>query len=137
MNTVYRVLLVAFILLSTVLVFIVVRTNRARVEPLDFEVSEDSITAYEQRADSLGRVAEVLEADLNALGVLDQLPVRARLDGLKREISALRVAVDKWKSGREKYDSGTSYRQCILLYGRATGICDALSEDLPAQPGNE
>ncbi|HDQ98751.1 MAG TPA: hypothetical protein ENN51_00485 [candidate division WOR-3 bacterium] len=126
MNTLFRLLLVAFIALSGVLVYVVVRQNRARSDYLVSEVSADSIIAYEDRADSLERVTEILEADLPSLRLLDQPAARFRLDRLRGEIAALRTAVERYRVARTPTEQNQAYRECILLYGRATGICDAL-----------
>lgn len=131
MNTLFRILLVAFIALSGVLVYIVVRQSRARADYLVSEVSADSIQAYADRADSLARVAEILELDLGSLRLLDQPAARFRLDRLRGEIGALRTAVERYRVARTPAEQNQAYRECVLLYGRATGVCDALLVETP------
>ena len=131
MTKLYRILLILFIVLCAVLVYIIVRQSRTRVDYLASEVSADSITSYETRADSLGRAAEVLEADLGSLSGLAKASARRRLDGLRGEIAALRTAIERWRAARTPEDNNQAYRECILLYGKASGICEGLSTDVP------
>lgn len=126
MNTLFRLLLVVFVALSGVLVYIIVRQSRARIDYLATEVSEDSIAAYSDRADSLERLAETLEMDLSSTTLLEQPAARLRLARLHDEIAALRSAVERWRVARTPAEQDHAWRQCILLYGRASGICDAL-----------
>ncbi|MFO7675723.1 MAG: hypothetical protein R6X12_05370 [bacterium] len=135
MSGLYKLLLVAFILLSAGLLYIVVRQSRDRADLLPFEVSEDSVAAYARRADSLGRVAEILEADLDALGLLEQPRARLQLARLRAEIASLRTAVERWQVARTSHDKDLAYRECVLLYGRVSGMCEVLRT--PDERGDE
>lgn len=128
MNTLFRLLFALFVALSAVLVYIVVRQNRERVDYLPSEVGGETVEAYADRADSLERVAEVLELDISALGLLEQPAARRQLARLRAEIAALRTAVERYRVARTPAAQDQSYRECVLLYGRASGICDALQE---------
>jgi tryptophan 2,3-dioxygenase len=124
----YRLLLAAFVLLSAALVYIIVRQSRARVDYLPSEVSLDSIEMYARRADSLGRVAAVLAADIGALPALERPQAQWRLGRLREEIAALETAVERWRVARDPSSQDQAFRECILLYGRASGMCEVLRE---------
>ena len=132
MTKLYRLLLVVLILTSVVLVYIIARTPRPTADLPPYEVTADSIASYERRADSLEGVVHVLEMDYDAVGLLKKPSARLRLDRLREQVEALRAAIERWRSARTSHGQNKAYRECILLYGKATGTCEVLGTDVPA-----
>ena len=132
MTRFYRLLFFVFVLVSAVLAYIIVRNTRSRSDLLPAGVTADSIASYERRADSLERIAGVLEMDYDAIGLLDKPAARRRLDRLRVQVEALHVAIERWRTARTSHGQNKAYRECILLYGKATGVCEVLSTDVPA-----
>lgn len=138
MRTVLWSMVVVLVLGLGLLVYLLIRQSESRPETtLAFEVSAESITAYQDRADSLGLIADSLEVRFEQAEPLQKPGLLRRLDNLEDEIDALRIAVDKWRTARDDYGEGQAYQKCVLLYGRATGICDDLREAVPAEPEGE
>jgi len=129
-----RVLIILLIVGVGFIIYLIVRTSRERIPVLPTEVSADSIMAYEARADSLSVGADTLEDVLGRAGLLEQPGIRRRLARLNEEIDALRTAVERWRAARDSNGQGQAYRECILLYGRASGVCDALRIDTAPPP---
>jgi len=137
MRGLLRVIVVLLIVLAGLLVYLIVRQSRSRVDLLAHEVSADSIAVYQARADSLAVIAESLEVRFEKAGALTRPVVLRELATLEDEIASLRIAIDKWRNARGKYGEGQASRECILLYGRASGICDALQEAEPPPSDSE
>jgi hypothetical protein len=55
--------------------------------------------------------------------------VQLRIAALQRELAGLRRAVDEWRATRTGTGGPAAFRQCVLLYGKASGVCDALALD--------
>jgi hypothetical protein len=137
MRGLLRVIVVLLILLAGLLVYLIVRQSRSRVDLLAHEVSADSIAVYQARADSLAIVAESLEVRYERAGALAKPGALRQLTALKDEIASLRIAIDKWRNTRGKYGEGQAFQKCVLLYGRASGICEALEEAEPLPSDSE
>jgi len=130
MTKLYRILVVLFVLLSAFLIYLLVQRSAER-RPLLFQsdVSEDSVAAYARRADSLSVVAETLTAQFNHSGLLRRPGLSLRLNRLNEEIDGLRMAVERWREAQQGYDKNQAYHECILIYGRASGICEGLKTE--------
>jgi len=129
MNRLSTILLVLLAIGLGCIVYLVILASHGQSDALPSEVDADSIRSYELQADSLERVAEYLESKLARAGLLQRPAIRLQFEQLKREISGFRVAIERWRSARDKYGKGQAYKHCLLLYGRASGVCDALGLD--------
>ena len=133
MDRISRVILIVLIVGFAVTIFLIVRNPPKRVGYIESEVGTDSIAAYEKRAEELEVEADSLAEALERVGLLQQPFVRAQLGRVEHEVKALRVAVEKWKSARTTSAQGQAYRECVLLYGRASGACAVLRESEPPE----
>jgi len=129
MTGLYRLLVVALVLLSGTLVYIIVRQTRPRPMLFSSAVSEDSTLSYAARAESLDAIADSLDASYRHTGIIARPGVAYRLGRLNEEIDGLRFAVERWRAAQDVYDRNQSWRECILIYGRASGVCDALKAE--------
>jgi hypothetical protein len=66
---------------------------------------------------------------VRAAGSAERRDVKARIAESERLILELQRAIEQWRVARGGDAPDAAYRQCILLYGRATGACDALALD--------
>jgi hypothetical protein len=137
MKTVLWLLLLICVGLLGYFVFDFARHRRTQVDLLPYEVTDDTIAVYEARADELATRADSIRQRLGKLGLLSRPAVLARVTDIEQEVANLRRAVENWKAARPARKGGDLYRQCILVYGRASGVCDALARDTlpPAQHG--
>lgn len=129
MNAVMKTVVVVLLVGMGLLVYLIVRQNQPRPDILPHEVSADSIAVYQLRADSLAVIADSLENRFEDADALRKPGLLRRLAALEGEIDALKIAIDKWRATRGKYGEGQAYRECVLLYGRASGVCADLSEE--------
>lgn len=136
MEKLSRVILVLLIVGFGVTILLIVRNSPRRIDYVPAEVNVDSVAAYEKRAEELEAEADSLAKVLERVGLLQQPFVQAQLGQVEQEVYALRVAVEKWKSARTTSAQGHAYRECVLLYGRASGACAVLRESEPPEtPG--
>ena len=105
------------------------RGTQARQVVVSADVGPDSIAAYERRVEELQARADEFRARMKAAGSLTRPEVQARLLGFEQQMKELRQAVREWRAGQNVTTSNEAYRQCILLYGRASGVCDAMAPD--------
>ncbi|MEO0085505.1 MAG: hypothetical protein ABIK37_02615 [candidate division WOR-3 bacterium] len=109
-----------------------IRERRKQAAPVPFEVSAESVAAYQARIVELeGRVARIrTRLPLSTSG--ERTSYNRLITELEEEIRDLKVAVEQWRSARGAKPTADLYQKCILLYGRASGVCDALAaETLP------
>lgn len=104
-------------------------------EPVSVEVGPDSIAAYEQRIVELEARAEELKERMGRVGTLDRPAVRERLQMFRANIENLKSAVARWKSEHNRGSQNEAYRECILLYGKASATCQSLAPDTVAGQG--
>lgn len=110
-----------------------IRERRQQAAPVAFEVSAESIAAYQARIVELeDRVARIrTRLPLSLPG--ERAGYGRLITELEEEIRDLKVAVEQWRSARGVKATADLYQKCILLYGRASGVCDALAaETLPS-----
>jgi hypothetical protein len=105
------------------------RRTQAAPTPVPTGVGPESIAAYEQRIEELQAKTEALKARMKAAGTLERPDVQERLHGLQARMDNLAQAVRHWKMLQDSGNKDEAYRQCILLYGKASGVCDALAPD--------
>jgi hypothetical protein len=133
----FWVVLVAFLLLAGYFVWTSGLRSKQQARPpaVTFEVSAESAIAYEQRAEELEARVDVLKKRMVAAGTAERREVKARLAEFERQISDLKRAIAQWRLARGGDAPNEAYRQCLLLYGSARGVCEALAPDtLGAQP---
>lgn len=131
MKTWFWVVLVAFLLLAGYLVVDLVQRPRPQAQPaaVAFEVSAESVSAYEQRAAGLRATADSLKQRLEAAGTDERRDVQIRIAEVERLISELQRAIAQWRIARGGDAPDAAYRQCVLLYGQARGACQVLAAD--------
>lgn len=131
MKTWFWIVLAAFLVLAAyVLLDSMQRSRReAGSTAVPFEVSAESVAVYEQRVTELQARADSLKERVRAAGSAERRDVKARIAESERLILELQRAIEQWRVARGGDAPDAAYRQCILLYGRATGACDALALD--------
>jgi len=137
MKTLFWIVLVAFLVLAGYVVRDLVLRPKTPAQPatVAFEVSAESAAAYEQRMADLQAKVDSLKKGMEAAGTAERRDVKARLAEFELQIRELKRAIAQWQIARDGDAPDEAYRQCIYLYGRARGICDALAADtLRAQP---
>ncbi len=131
MKTWFWIVLVAFVALAVYVVWnsVLHVHGRVRSSSPTFEVGADSALAYQRRVADLEKRASDLRQRMEAIGSIGRSDVQARLAAFDSQIAELKQAIDKWQITRGGDAPDAGYRQCILLYGSARGICDALAAD--------
>lgn len=99
-----------------------------------FEVGADTIKAYENRIVELENTAKRIHSRIILAPINERLRLERRLTVLNEEIRDLKGAVEQWRAARTAKSASSIYRQCILLYGKASGICELLAEDTLTLP---
>lgn len=99
-----------------------------------YEVTADSVQAFRERAAELRLQSKSLRARLDELKLWERPGVQARITALDKQVTELDLAVERWETSRRTRSEKDLYRQCVLLYGQASGMCDALAMDTLA-PG--
>lgn len=129
MKAIFWLLLFVVALLTATLVlrFAVERGRQAR--PIPYEVSADSIATYQERLAQLKDHLNRLQDKARQSEPWERLRLERRLQLLSAKIRDLEVAVAQWRAARSPNAAGNLYRNCILLYGQASGVCDALAAD--------
>lgn len=94
-----------------------------------FEVSAESIKAFEARVSELEQSAALLRNRLQISGPIQRVLLTRRLEILDARIGDLKATIANWRSARDARSATALYRQCLLLYGKASGICEALAVD--------
>lgn len=103
--------------------------RKAQVEILDPNVGIETITLYQARADSLRVRADSVRLQLERAGLLSRRSVETHLALLEDEIIALERTIEVWRKSKKLRGEVDLHRQCVLLYGKASGVCDALAAD--------
>jgi len=103
--------------------------RKTQVEILDPNVGLQEINAYQARADSLRVRADSVRQRLDRAGLLSRRSVKAHLALLEDEIIALDRTIEVWRKSKKVRSEVDLHRQCVLLYGKASGLCDALASD--------
>jgi hypothetical protein len=131
MKTLFWIVLVAFVLLAGFVVRDLVLNPRTQARPaaISFEVGAESAAAYERRVADLEAVVVRLKERMTAIGSVGRQDVKARLAEFEAQIRELKLAIAQWRIARGGDAPDAAYRQCILAYGKAAGICRALATD--------
>ena len=102
---------------------------RGKSASAPFEVDADSVVVYEQRVAELEIQVDNLKKRMVAAGTAERREVKARLVQFEVQMSDLKRAIAKWRVARGGDAPNEAYRQCLLLYGKARGVCEALAPD--------
>jgi len=131
MKTVNTVLGLILLIIIGYLLFAHFAHHRSQPRPaqVSADVGSDSIAAYRQRVVDLKGHADRLRARLTVAGRADKAAVKARLQMVDEQIQALEQAIGRWEVVINPDEKAGAYRQCILYYGKASGVCDALAPD--------
>jgi hypothetical protein len=103
--------------------------RRQQAAPAATVVPADSIAAYQARLVQLKGAAARLRVRLAAADQRERGRLERTLGLLESEISELSAAVEQWRSASGAPAQANLYQRCVLMYGRASGVCDALAED--------
>lgn len=112
------------------LIFQFAQARRQQVDVLpDFEAGTDSIRAYLSRIEELEQKAKVARSRIASSSLPERLIRERELAVLEDEIRELKLAVEQWRQARTKKSANDFYRKCIMIYGRASGVCELLLSD--------
>ena len=103
--------------------------RRRAPDAVYYEVTADSVQAFRDRAAELRLQSKALKARLEELKLWERPGVQARIAELDRQVDGLDLAVERWEKSRRTRSEKDLYRQCILLYGEASGACKSLAMD--------
>lgn len=126
MKLLLQVLTALLVLVSAVTVFLAVRLYTGRAPVYASQVGPDSIAVYERKADSLEQVVASLAARMDSIGLLRRPGLNFKLQRLEGEIAGLRRAIAEWHRTRDSARRNQLYQECLVLYGRASGMCELL-----------
>jgi hypothetical protein len=131
MRTWFWIVLAAFVVLAGYVVWNPGSRSKKQARPpaVTFEVGAESAAAYEQRVAELEARVELLKKRMTAAGTAERREVKARLAEFERQISDLRHAIAQWRLASGGDAPNEAYRQCLFLYGKARGVCEALVPD--------
>ena len=131
MKTWFWIVLVAFVALAGYVVWGLAQQPKKQTKPASaaFEVSAESAAVYEQRVAELEAQVDNLKKRMEAVGTAEQRAVRVRLAEFESQMSDLKHAIAQWRLARGGDAPNEAYRECLLLYGKARGVCDALAPD--------
>jgi hypothetical protein len=138
MKGIFTVILLVGLALLGYLIYNFTRARQRQADLVVFEVSTDSIKAYEQRIEELELRIQGIRSRITLAPLTEQLIQERQLSVLERQLRDLKVAVEQWRQARTQKTAADIYRQCILLYGKAAGVCELLLTDtLPAPQSKE
>jgi len=123
----FLLFIVALIFGYLIFNFVYQRTKQAGF--VVFEVSAESIRAYEDLVRTLEKNAEEIRKRLDSSPLNQRLTLERRLAVLEGKIRDLKVAIEQWRQTKAPRSAADLYRQCILLYGKAAGVCELLIVD--------
>jgi hypothetical protein len=130
MKTLFWLLLFAFVGLLGWLTYDFIAHRRTQADVVQFDPNPDSVAVYKQRVAELQDRADSLSRRFSSTNLLRRPAVNARLMQLNDQISQLKQAIAAWEAAKHSTDL---YGKGILMYGKASGVCDALAADtLPA-----
>ncbi len=129
MKGMFWFLILVLAVLFGLLIFNFTRERTKQAGLVVFELNADSIRAYELRVEELEQKAGKVRDRIARSGPLERLVMERRLGVLEGQIRDLKTAIAQWRAARESKSAAGIYRQCILLYGKASGICDLLMVD--------
>lgn len=129
MKALFWFLLIVVAVLAGAVIFNFTRERTKQAGVIIFEIGADTIKAYEERIAELENKVEQIRKRMETANPLLRLQLQRQLPALEATIRDLKVAVAQWRTEKRGRFSGDVYRQCILLYGKASGVCDLLLSD--------
>lgn len=134
MKAIFWLLVILLCVTAGYLIVQVAQGRKEQVSRLNPDLTLDSIAAYQERVEQLQATAARLREKAAVANRLERLRLERRIDRLEAEIRDLLTAIEQWRSVTGEAAQADIYRRCILLYGRASGICDILSSDTLVEP---
>lgn len=129
MKVLFWFLLLVVAVLAGAIIFNFTRERTKQAGIIIFEVGADTIKAYKERIAELEHKAELLRSRMSTADPLTRLQLQRQLPTVEATIRDLKTTVEQWRTAKEQRSLGNIYRQCILLYGKASGVCDLLLSD--------
>jgi uncharacterized protein YlxW (UPF0749 family) len=135
MKTIAWILGLIVLALIGYLLFNFFTDERRAQDVVYYEVSADSVRAFREQAAELRSQARLLRARLEQTALWDWPSVQERARTLDRRVEQLDSTIAAFENTRRERGAMDLYRQCLLLYGQAAGMCEALATDtLPPKP---
>lgn len=94
----------------------------------------ESLAAFRERAGALRQQSRLLRARLSQSKLWERPAIQARIVELDRQITELDSAIVRWQAALGAKEGPDIYRQCVELYGTASGFCRALALDTLPEP---
>lgn len=94
----------------------------------------ESLAAFRERAGVLRQQSRLLRARLSQSKLWERPAIQARIVELDRQITELDSAIIRWQASLGTKEGPDIYRQCVELYGAASGFCRALALDTLPEP---
>lgn len=129
MRAIFWFLLLVLAVLFGVYIFRATYQRLGRSNLVLFEVVPESIKAFEERVEKLERDAALLCDRLGSSRLMERDFINRRIALLEQGIQNLKTAVAKWRTVRDFKSAAEIYRNCLLLYGKAAGVCELLATD--------
>jgi len=134
MKTVFRLLVVALLVVGAYFLYHVARERGQQAAPVAAGTTTDSIVAFQGRVERLRADAARLRVRAAQAGPLERPRIERDVDRLDAEIRDLSVAIEQWRSATGAPAQASMYQKCVLMYGRASGVCDVLADDTLPPP---
>lgn len=129
MKTLMWLLVAALLLLGGYFVYNVRAARSQQASVQDVPVNADSIGAYQLRLERLRVEATQLRVALGRAELVRRPGMERQLELLESRIRDLSAAIEQWRSAKGAPAQASMYQKCILMYGKASGVCDALALD--------
>lgn len=129
MKAIFWFLLLVLAVLFGVYIFRATYQRVGRSNLVLFEVVPESIKAFEERVEKLEKDAALLRNRLGSSRLMERVFINRRIALLEQEIQDLKTAVAEWRAVRDFKSTADIYRKCLLLYGKAAGVCELLATD--------
>lgn len=129
MKAIFWFLLIVLAVLFGLFIYSATRQRLGRSNLVVFEVTAESVKAFEARVAELKKNAEILRDRLTTSRLIERILLNRRLELLEKEIADLQEAVAMLRSTMDYKSAADIYRKCLLLYGKASGVCELLATD--------
>lgn len=130
MKGIFWALVIIAVTMLGYLIFHFAQARRQQVDVLpDFEAGTDSIKVYITRIEELEGQAKRVRSWIANAPLAERIVRERELAVLEDKIRELKLAVEQWRQARTKKSANDLYHKCIMIYGRASGICELLLSD--------
>jgi len=137
MKGLFWFLLLVLAFLFGLLFYTANQRQRIKSRVMVFEVTPESVQVFERRVAELESSAVVLRNRLSSSSVVERLLINRRLGYLERQIEELKLTLDKWRATKDVNSAASIYYKCLLIYGKASGVCELLASDTLPPAGRE